>query len=801
MNPTVKTLYVVHHSHTDIGYTDLQEKVISLQASYIYKVLDIMKNPAYTDFFRWNCETYFCVEQFLKDAAQNPDSKITETFFKLVREEKIGFSATYLNFNDLLDTSVCKSRTKEMADLLKSHGISVKTAMFADINGISMGQRDVLIDNGVEFLYTNIHTHHGMYPLYKNQTPFRWENADGKRLLVWNGEHYNLGNTLGIMPNQKGSAADNLKPEELLHENLTNYVKTCHSNGYPYDFLIASVSGVFSDNAPPSTAIADNIKSYNEKYGSEIFIQMVSLQELYRLIKDKIDQAPVYRGDLTDWWAGGIGSTPYAVKHYREAQHMYHLCERLEPNLTSKHPQISRIAEDNLLLYAEHTWGHSASIIDPYDTMVLNLDMRKNSYASKAHEGAAMMLNQIDLAHGDIRNYYHTSGRIKVKNPAGCSGIYPVEFYIENGSMKQARITDAVSSEVIPSQISPHPRGVLISFCTFFEAYEEKEYLYEELPAKKAAFNTGVACAGAEQVRDIVNSYDSCTYRLPYEFENNWFYLSYEPYVGITGFINKKTGRSMLKDGTTPFFTPIYEVTPAGLHPQEPFGTTEAGNRLERERRNLGRNIRGPHALSSPGTLLKINCREHGDVFTLLELIFSLPGARHCSVSVKFYEAMPKIDFKLRLAKELCEDMESVYMPLSLHLPDSELYIKKGAEAFRPGIDQLPGTCMEFYMTDTGMLLSSQEESIAIESLDTPLLSMGKLKYHSITLCDRKTENNQRELYSWVMNNLWETNFKIDLSGFSEFRYSLHLFDETVPKEAFLRMEEESYRPHVIIIA
>ena len=74
--------------------------------------------------------------------------------------------------------------------------------MIADINGISMGQRDALIENGVEFLYTNIHTHHGMYPLYQNQKPYFWENENGQRLLVWNGEHYNLGNALGIVLNK-----------------------------------------------------------------------------------------------------------------------------------------------------------------------------------------------------------------------------------------------------------------------------------------------------------------------------------------------------------------------------------------------------------------------------------------------------------------------------------------------------------------------------------------------------------------------------------------------------------------------
>lgn len=37
MAHSIKTVYVVHHSHTDIGYTDLQERVIAIQVNYISK--------------------------------------------------------------------------------------------------------------------------------------------------------------------------------------------------------------------------------------------------------------------------------------------------------------------------------------------------------------------------------------------------------------------------------------------------------------------------------------------------------------------------------------------------------------------------------------------------------------------------------------------------------------------------------------------------------------------------------------------------------------------------------------------
>lgn len=803
MEHLIKTIYVVHHSHTDIGYTDLQERIIDGQANYIRTVLRMLKEKENQD-FRWNCETYFCVEHFFKTASL----KEKEAFFEYVRQQKIGLSATYLNFNDLMDCTVFDRRLTEMVELFKSNNITPHTAMIADINGISMGQRDVMIKHGIEFLFTNIHTHHGMYPLYQNQTPFWWENAARERMLVWNGEHYNLGNVLGIKPNRSvnfmthnylGSVEDFSEPVQILKENVDKYVTQCEENGYPYDFIIAGVSGVFSDNAPPNLEILRTINAYNETYSDGVRLVMVSLQELYQLIKDKIADAPVYHGDMNDWWANGVGSTPYIVKHYKEAQHFYHLCSRLDRDAFHKYPVETRMAEDNLLLYAEHTWGHSATIIDPYDTMVTNLDIRKNSYASKAHENVSLILNKIAEEKGDIRRYYNTSGRIRVKNTSSLNAVMPVEFYIENCQMRNVAIKDASCGKVIDSQLSPHPRGVLISFTDSFDKWEEKDYIYEELPENIETMNTRKAYVGSERVRDIINDYEPISYRLPYEFENKWFYLSYSQDLGITEFINKKTGKSMLKKDCVPFFTPIYESTAIKAPTIDSFGD-EPGRQGEQERRLLGRNIRGKHAKHYLGKLKGIKCREHGKVFTLLELTYDLPGTMHCFVILKFYEDIAKVDFKLRIAKELCEDIESIYLSLSLELPNRTLYIKKGGEAFRPGIDQLPGSCIEYYMSDIGLVFVSDSCSALIETPDTPLITMGVLKHHPIKLCDVDARDNERDVYAWVMNNTWETNFKMDLSGYGEFKYSLNLIDGTDPVNCFNELEERSFYPYVFIM-
>ena len=183
----IKKVYIVHHSHTDVGYTDLQEQIIYNQVNNIRNVISLVRNGYEQDGpekdFKWNCETYYCVEQFLKSASPREQ----EDFFELVRKGNIGISATYLNFNDLADADMLDRRTAEMQELFTGRGLPVRAAMNADINGISLGARDALIKNGIEFLFTNIHTHHGMYPLYQPDPLFLGERRGRQAACVERG--------------------------------------------------------------------------------------------------------------------------------------------------------------------------------------------------------------------------------------------------------------------------------------------------------------------------------------------------------------------------------------------------------------------------------------------------------------------------------------------------------------------------------------------------------------------------------------------------------------------------------------
>ena len=74
------------------------------------------------------------------------------------------------------------------------------------------------------------------------------------------------------------------------------------------------------------------------------------------------------------------------------------------------------------------------------------------------------------------------------------------------------------------------------------------------------------------------------------------------------------------------------------------------------------------------------------------------------------------------------------------------------------------------------------------------------MQHHPIRLCDGREENNARPIYSWIMNNTWETNFKMDLSGFSEFCYSLWLTREQDPEKAMDNLREQCFDPQVLVV-
>lgn len=780
------TLCLIHHSHTDIGYTDYQEKIELHHVHFIKEAVDILR-AAHNDRpewlgFKWNCESFWCVERFLELA----DESYKADFIRFVKSGEIGLSGSYLNLTELVDDITLRETLSRCQDTVSPYDITLRSALTADINGYSWGFADALIDSGVTRLLSCIHTHHGYHPLHLKQTPFYWESPAGKKLFVWNGEHYLLGNELGIarQPAFEYTIKDGLDwgehdPFRRAERRIKAYMDSLINAGYTYDFVPVNLSGMMTDNGFPNVTIVDFCKKYNELHGDEIRLQMMTLDEFFDLAEASVGDIPTYSGDWTDWWADGVGSTPDVVQHSREAARKLQTVRALDPEGKVCGKDLIDKARYNLMFYAEHTWGYSSSVSEPWHPNVNRLDKRKSLFAGKANEYASRALDKITYSYGETPPSLQKDFALYAVNPHDRRVTDTIKLNMEFlfGHSNFVVVDEAGNN--VPYQLGSYARGPIFVLEVTLEAHEKKKYVLRETEA--APIGSAGRCAerGIEGVYDLHYRFEQDLrergYTVsPLRMETPYFCITLDEEKGITSIYDKKKKAELVKPGAKySAFCPIYEVTPS----DRPLQCDT--------RRQMGRNRKSTATRRYAGIPRGMRVLEAGPIYSCLEIEYELEGTEFASLLLTAYNNVPRVDIDFRLHKRSVWNPENLYLALPFTAGEGEqFFVEKTGAVLRPRIDQLPGTCTDFYALQSGMCFTSDKGSVIVATPDTPLITMGDIRAHEIVLAGEPGAKNIDDIYSWVMNNFWETNFKVSLGGFHQFRYSLISTPETLPKDA-----------------
>ncbi|MGN1142386.1 MAG: hypothetical protein ACI4TF_14400 [Oliverpabstia sp.] len=804
-------VYLIHHSHTDIGYTERQDKIISYHCDFIKQAIDILNDihengkEEYKGFV-WQCENYWQVKNFYAHASQ----KYIEDFEKYVHSGEIGLSGNYLNMTELISKDVLDTRLEQAKEYGERIGHPVISGMAADINGYAWGYTDSLYEHGIRHLYSCLHPHHGMFPLYKKVMPFYWESPKGNRILVWNGEHYHFGNEMFLAPHggtsyltydefhknildynilRESEEATKKKEMEIATLRIERFLENLEEEGYPYDLAPFMVSGAITDNAPPSAEVARRVNELNEYYQGRIHFQMVTLEQFFRKVEENCHDIPVYSGDWNDWWADGIGSTPAAVKIFCDARRKYDLCEKLDPDGSLGDKKLMDRAAENLMLYAEHTWGYCSSVSEPWETLVGDLEMKKTGYAINASTEISRNLDEILAKEGEVSIMQDKPQRYRIVNPHGIDLKTKVYLYIESWEYIDGirysedipvEVVDRKTGEVLKSQVKRIPRATQLEVIVELKAGEEKEVMVRLARDVKPYVVKSHAHIGAEGVADLLLS-DG--YRADTEcVETDYYKVIFDQKKGIRAIIDKKDCKNLImEDSIYPAFSGIYEVTDMKGDARE-------------IRRSMGRNRKSVSTRRYESSLADICVTENGDVYTAVQLDYHLEGTGFYSVFLKIFKEIPRIEAMVRIHKTSVWEPENLYISLPFTAGEEEVrYIDKTGCIIRPGIDQLPGTNMEFYLLQNGIVLEGADKVVTLAIKDAPLVTFGSLEAKPVCLCDGKNKKlNQSEMYSWVMNNYWETNFKVDLGGFYEFSYVISTHEKMAKEEAIKICEADN---------
>lgn len=785
-------IYVIHHSHTDIGYTERQDKITTYHVDFIRQAIGILndihsgKTPQNAGFV-WQCENHWQVRNFYQSATPQ---EIVD-FERYVKSGEIGLSGNYLNMTELIGQDALCSRLQQVREYGVKIGFPVKSGMSADINGYAWGYAEALCQNGVENLLGALHPHHGMFPLYRKQIPFYWETTQGNKLLVWNSEHYHFGNALCLSPHAASSYmvydsyADQMESRQIfktnaaateeeeyrcLHDRLQRYLQNLEKEGYPESFIPIMVSGTITDNAPPNAAIAARINRLNELYQDEVSFKMASLDDFFGRVRADYRDIPTYRGDWNDWWADGVGSTPAVVKNFRAAQRKLHLARKLDPDTALGDPALVEAGSENLMLYAEHTWGYSSSVSEPWETLVGDLELKKGAYAVNANTELSRNLDKIYRAKGEVSIRAERPQHYRVINPGDAplatTALLYVEFWESADGVPFSKdtsfeVVDRKTGEILPGQLKPIARAFQIEVQLTLQPHETRDLELRVLGGKPdETIQNCPPVIGAEGVRDLLpeSGFRTDT-RL---IETDYFRISFDEETGITSLYDKEGCMELLHpDRVYAPFTGVYEVTRGTCHPCE-------------LRRRMGRNRKAVSTRRYASVLQDIRITEDGPVYTVVELDYALEGTGFYQVFLMVYKHLPKLRARVRIHKTSVWEPENLYV--SLPFMTGETWLDKTGCVIRPGIDQLPGTNKEFYLLQEGLVFGTAERRVAVAVKDTPLVVFGDLKAGPIELCGGEDRAfNTKPAFAWVMNNFWETNFKVDLGGFYEFDFTLQL--------------------------
>ncbi|HTH13416.1 MAG TPA: hypothetical protein VMB23_03400, partial [Spirochaetia bacterium] len=623
--------------------------------------------------------------------------------------------------------------------------------------GLAWGWVEALRKVGVHRLLTAVHTHHGQFPMGRPQVPFWWASPQGNRILVWSGDHYHLGNDLAFAPDALGhylvrdhwGDQDRTDGPAIGAERLTRYLSDLERSGYPWDFLPILVSGALTDNSPPSAAIPGRLGQIGRKLGDRVHLRMGTLDQFFDHAEARVTGLPVYSGDWNDWWADGVGSTPGAVAVFREAQRVRRRARALGIPTGAFH-EVDR----DLVLFAEHTWGHSASVCEPWSPAVNELGRIKESYAARALEGAWALTAQELRARGEVPPRVPSTWSFRVEAPGGEATHDLARMTVDHWERPDGRApratdhgaaVDRQTGQRFAVQGSPVARGVEWTARIPLARGQTRTLDLEEIPCPTSR--------AAPLPLDRVDDARALPPAAPLRLEVDAF-------RGTLDVVDGLTGTSLVHPrALVPPFGAVYEQTPMGPGPTE-------------VRRAMGRNRRSPETHRSQARIRGVRWEAPGPVWHECRVDWDLEGTRLYRTVFRQYGDEPRLDVRVQVHKESRWEPENLLV--ALPFGEGECWIDKTGCTLRPGLDQIPGTNQEFWALQNGMAWVSDHWTLGLAVWDSPLVTLGDPVSHPIELCQGTSRDLNRDVaYSWVMNNFWETNFRAEVGGFHEFRYSL----------------------------
>lgn len=345
-----RKIIAVFKTHFDIGFTQLSSEVINRYSTTMLG--DVIKTCRATEKLGNNKYVWTMSAWPLKEALCHASKEDRVEAERLIANGQLTTHAlpftTHTEFLGLEELCRMFVFAKQFS---KTYGVSMPiTAKMTDVPGHTWALVSVLAMAGVKFLHLGCNS--ASLPPDVPQL-FWWEAPDGKRVLTM----YN-----------KGGYGSSLLPPKDWKLDIWPAIIQSNDNIGPQDENVI-------------TLLKDSLKDVDEQFDFSVG----TLDTVYKqLIKNDLSALPVIRKDLADTWIHGVGTYPKEVAELRRNRSRLLSYEKLLNIMTEcgergfhEFSQIVSRANENALLFGEHTWG-----LDVKTTLGYNRYYNKKAFVS-----------------------------------------------------------------------------------------------------------------------------------------------------------------------------------------------------------------------------------------------------------------------------------------------------------------------------------------------------------------------------------------------------------------------------------
>jgi len=713
-----REIWLLPHSHVDIGYSDPQPVVERNHWRYFREAAALAERSAgYPEGarFKWNTEQAWAVETYFRQAG----AAVKDAFIGALRRGEIGLQATLAG----ILTGLCHPEelfelTAFARDLGRRAGTPVDSVMVTDIPGQSWSFVPALALAGIRYVSSGPNYMPSLFDggdrigwalKAWGDKPFYWISPSGReQVLFWMaGRGYSWFHGLNMGSLSKAPA-----------HRILEYMDELAEKGYPYSMVQVRYT-IGGDNGPPDPDLADKVRDWNEKYASPRIV-IATASEMFREFERRHGAAaPKVRGDFTGYWEDGAASTARETALARNAAGRLVQAEALWSVLEKGGFPAAKAGEAwrEVVLFNEHTWGASDSVSNPDGEGPRAQWEYKKAFATRADRMSRELLDEAAAA-GEA-----AGGAVDVVNT--CSWERTDLVLVPAGLSRAGdRVRDAAGRDVPSQRLRTGELAFLASDVPGFGA---RRYVVVEGPGPAPA--TAPAPGGELEL--------AC----------DRIAAAVDPATGaVRSLVWKEAGGRELVDAGELRGLAHYLYVP-GLDP----GTA--------------RTVSG----------VKIERGERGPLVSSLVVRSDAPGARGLVREYRIVEGLARLEIAVTIDKERVRDKESVHLAYPFAVPGGTARVDAGWGFVRPEADQIAGACRDYFCARDSVDISNGEFGLTWTSLDAPLVEFGAMTDETPRNGERRAWLEKLEpstrLFSYAMNNYWHTNYKADQEGPVTLRY------------------------------